>query len=115
MTALVCQESILDPHEATGADWVNLRSGIEGPSLPSSLSLSVLLGYLWFLGNSLRDDLLDVSSLWTLTIVIYELDTQELLSVELPKKKNKTQTKPNKQNNKEIMSWVRLQFCVGPH
>lgn len=105
MTALVCQESILDPHEATGADWVNLRSGIEGPSLPSSLSLSVLLGYLWFLGNSLRDDLLDVSSLWTLTIVIYELDTQELLSVELPKKKTKHKLN---QTNKTIKK-----LCLG--
>lgn len=77
MTAPVCQESILDPQEATGANWVNLRSGIEGPPLPSSLPLPVLLGYLWFLGNRLRDDLLGVSSLWTLTVVIYKADTQD--------------------------------------
>lgn len=89
MTAPVCQESILDPHGATGTDWVNLKSGIEGPPLPSSLSLPVLLGYLWFLGNRLRDDLLGVSSLWTLTIVIYKVDTQELLSRVTKKKKKK--------------------------
>lgn len=97
MTAPVCQESILDPHEATGADWVNLRSGIEGPPLPSSLPLPVLLGYLWFLGNRLKDDLLGVSSLWTLTIVIYKVDTQELLSRVTKKKLNQTkQTKTTK-------------------
>lgn len=75
MTAPVCQESILDPHGATGADWVNLKSGIEGPPLPSSLSLPVLLDCLWFLGNRLRDDILGVSRLWTLAIVIYKVDT----------------------------------------
>lgn len=101
MTAPVCQESILDPQEATGTDWINLRSGIEGPPLPSSLPLLVLLGYLWFLGNRLRDDLLGVSSLWTLTIVIYKADTQELLG-RVTKK-----TKPNQtnKNNKEVMSY----------
>lgn len=30
----LCQESILHAQEATGAGWVNLRSGIEGPALP---------------------------------------------------------------------------------
>lgn len=103
MTAPVCQESILDPQEETGANWVNLRSGIEGPSLPSSLPLPVLLGYLWFLGNRLRDDLLGVSSLWTLTVVIYKADTQDrVTSIELPRKPN--QTKQEQQRSYVLLS-----------
>lgn len=100
MTAPICQESILDSQETTGADWVNLRPGIEGPPLPSSPPLPVLLGYLWFLGNRLRDDQLGVASLWTLTIVIYKADTQGLLC------RVTKETKPNQtnKNNKEVMS-----------
>lgn len=30
----LCQEGTLDAREVTGADWVTLRSGIEGPVLP---------------------------------------------------------------------------------
>lgn len=100
MTAPICQESILEPQETTGADWVNLRPGIEGPPLPSSPPLPVLLDYLWFLRNRLRDDQLGVASLWTLTIVIYKADTQGLLC------RVTKETKPNQtnKNNKEVMS-----------
>lgn len=40
MTAPICQESSLKPQEVTGADWVNLRPGIKGPTLLLWLTVS---------------------------------------------------------------------------
>lgn len=67
MTAPICQESSLEPQEATGADWVNLRPGIRGPTLLLCLMVSACsVGYLWLLGTRLRDNLSGVSNLLTL-------------------------------------------------
>lgn len=67
MTAPICQESSLEPQEATGTDWVNLRPGIRGPTLLLCLMVSACsVGYLWLLGTRLRDNLSGVSNLLTL-------------------------------------------------